>query len=260
MATRIHPTAIVSDDNVHIGENVVIGPYAIVEENTTIGDGVTLKAHTHVGARSTIGKNCRVFQGAVIGEVSQDLKYSDEETETIVGDNTTVREYCTVHRGTTDRWKTEVGSNVLLLAYSHVAHDCRIGDNVIISNACQIGGHVDIEDYVIIGGAVPVHQFCSIGAHAMVGGGFRVTKDVPPYIRAAKAPLAYNGLNSIGLHRRGFAAETINTIKRVYTMIYRSKLHVGHAVRYVKENMEMTPEVRKIVAFVEGSRRGIIRG
>jgi UDP-N-acetylglucosamine acyltransferase len=260
MATRIHSTAIISDDNVSIGEDVVIGPYAIVEENVVIGDGVTLKAHTHVGARTQIGKNCRVFQGAVIGEVSQDMKYADEETETIIGDNTTIREYCTVHRGTADRWKTEVGSNVLLLAYSHVAHDCVIGDNVIISNACQIGGHVEIGDYVILGGAVPVHQFCRIGAHSMVGGGFRVTKDVPPYIRAAKAPLAYNGLNSIGLHRRGFSHETINTIKRVYTMIYRSKLNVSHAIRYVKENMDMTPEVRKVIAFVESSQRGIIRG
>lgn len=260
MATRIHPTAIVSQDNVEIGDNVVIGPYAIVEENVVIGEGVTLKAHTHVGARTTIGKNCHVFQGAVIGEISQDLKYSDEETETIIGDNTTIREYVTVHRGTTDRWRTVVGSNVLLLAYSHVAHDCIIGDNVIISNACQLGGHVNIDDYVIIGGAVPVHQFCHIGAHAMVGGGFRVTKDVPPYIRAAKAPLAFTGLNSIGLHRRGFSAETINTIKQAYMLIYRSKLHVSHAIRYIHENMELTPEVRKIINFVETSKRGIIRG
>lgn len=260
MATRIHPTAVVSEDNVSIGENVVIGPYAIIEENVVIGDGVTLKAHSHVGARTTLGRNCRVFQGAIIGEVSQDLKYADEETETIIGDNTTVREYVTVHRGTTDRWKTVVGSNVLLLAYCHIAHDCIIGDNVIISNACQVGGHVEISDYVVLGGAVPVHQFCRIGAHAMVGGGFRVTKDVPPYIRAAKAPLAFSGLNSIGLHRRGFPAETIAVIKRVYTMIYRSKLNVSHAVRYIKENMDMTPEVRKIIAFVESSQRGIIRG
>jgi len=260
MATLIHPTAIVSEDNVKIGRNVVIGPYAIVEENVTIGDGVTLKAHSHLGARTTIGKNCRIFQGAVVGEVSQDLKYADEETETIIGDNTTIREYVTVHRGTTDKWKTVVGSNVLLLAYSHVAHDCCIGDNVIISNTCQIGGHVRIDDYVIVGGAVPIHQFCKIGAHAFVGGGFRVTKDVPPFIRAAKAPLAFNGLNSIGLHRRGFSNETINHIKKAYSLIYRSNMHVSHAIRYIQENLEITPEIHQIITFIETSRRGIIRG
>ncbi len=260
MATRIHPTAIVSEDNVQLGENVLIGPYAVVEEDVVIGDNVSLRAHSYVGSHTTIGKNCKIFQGAVVGEIPQDLKYAEEETTTIIGENTTIREYCTIHRGTTDKWKTVVGSNVLIMAYAHVAHDCEISDNVIIANACQIGGHVEVGEFAGIGGAVPVHQFCKIGSNAYVAGGFRVTKDVPPYIRAANTPLTYNGLNSVGLHRRGFSAETINTIKRAYTMIYRSKLHVSHAVRYIKENMEMTPEVHKILAFIERSERGIIRG
>jgi UDP-N-acetylglucosamine acyltransferase len=260
MAHRIHPTAIISTENVTIGENVIIGPYAVVEEDVTIGDNVTLRAHSYIGSHTTIGKNCRIFQGAVVGEIPQDLKYADEETETIIGENTTIREYCTIHRGTTDRWKTTVGNNVLIMAYSHVAHDCEIGNNVIIANSCQIGGHVEIGDFVGVGGAVPIHQFCKIGSNAYVAGGFRVTKDVPPYIRAANTPLTYNGINSVGLHRRGLTSETINHIKRAYTMIYRSKLNVSQAVRYIMENMDMTPEIHKILAFIESSERGIIRG
>ncbi|MEA3286737.1 MAG: acyl-ACP--UDP-N-acetylglucosamine O-acyltransferase [Candidatus Marinimicrobia bacterium] len=260
MAPRIHPTAIISSDNVKIGKNVTIGPYTIIDENVTIGAGSIIKAHVLVGARTTLGKNCRLFNGAVVGEIPQDLKYADEETETILGDNVIVREYCTIHRGTTDRWKTTIGSNVLIMAYSHIGHDCIIGDNVIIANSCNMGGHVEVGDFVIIGGAVPIHQFVKIGKHAFIAGGFRISKDIPPYIRASNIPLTYNGLNSVGLHRRGFPSETINHIKQAYTRIYRSHMNVGQAIKDIEVNMTITPEVRDILTFIDESTRGIIRG
>ena len=260
MTPRIHPTAIVSPDNVKIGKNVSIGPYAIIEENVSIGAGCIIKAHVLIGARTTLGKNCRLFNGAVVGEIPQDLKYADEETETILGDNVIVREYCTIHRGTTDRWKTTIGSNVLIMAYSHIGHDCIIGDNVIIANSCNMGGHVEVGDFVIIGGAVPIHQFVKIGNHAFIAGGFRISKDIPPYIRASSIPLTYNGLNSVGLHRRGFPSETINHIKHAYTRIYRSHMNVGQAVKDINANMNITPEVQNILTFIDESTRGIIRG
>lgn len=260
MKSRIHPTALISPDNVKIGKDVTIGPYAIIEENVTIGDGSIIKAHALVGARTTLGSNCRLFNGAVVGEIPQDLKYAHEETETILGDNVTVREYCTIHRGTTDKWRTVIGSNVLIMAYSHIGHDCYIGDNVIIANSCNMGGHVEVGNFVIIGGAVPIHQFVKIGKHAFIAGGFRITKDVPPYIRASSTPLTYNGLNSVGLHRRGFPSETINQIKHAYTQIYRNHMNVSQAVVQIKENMDITPEIQDILDFIEESSRGIIRG
>ncbi len=260
MIPRIHPTAIISPDNVKLGKNVSIGPYTIVEENVTVGDGCIIKAHVHIGARTTLGKNCRLFNGAVVGEIPQDLKYADEETETIVGDNVIIREYCTIHRGTTDRWKTTIGNNVLIMAYSHIGHDCVIGDNTIIANSCNMGGHVEVGDFVIIGGAVPIHQFVKIGKHAFIAGGFRISKDIPPYIRASNIPLTYNGLNSVGLHRRGFPSETIQQIKHAYTRIYRSHMNVGQAVKHIKSNMALTPEVQDILDFIDESTRGIIRG
>lgn len=260
MTARIHPTAIISPDNVTIGKNVTIGPYAIIEENVTIGDGCIIKAHVLVGARTTLGKNCRLFNGAVVGEIPQDLKYADENTETILGDNVTIREYCTIHRGTTDRWKTIIGSNVLIMAYSHIGHDCIIGDNVIIANSCNMGGHVEVGDFAIIGGAVPIHQFVKIGKHCFIAGGFRITKDVPPYIRASNSPLTYNGLNSVGLHRRGFPNETINHIKQAYTRIYRSHMNVSQAVVDIKANLEITNEIQDVLNFISESTRGIIRG
>jgi len=260
MSSRIHPTALISPDNVKIGKNVIIGPYAIIEENVTIGDGCIIKAHVLIGARTTLGKNCRLFNGAVVGEIPQDLKYADEETETILGDNVIVREYCTIHRGTTDRWKTTIGNNVLIMAYTHIGHDCQIGENVIIANSCNMGGHVEIGDFVIIGGAVPIHQFVKIGKHAFIAGGFRITKDVPPYIRASNSPLTYNGLNSVGLHRRGFPSESISHIKRAYKTIYRSHINVSQAVEKIQSNMDITPEISEILTFIEESSRGIIRG
>ncbi len=260
MSQHIHPTAIISPDNVKLGKDVIIGPYAIIDENVSIGDGSIIKAHALVGARTTLGKNCRLFNGAVVGEIPQDLKYADEATETILGDNVTVREYCTIHRGTTDRWKTVIGSNVLIMAYCHIGHDCSIGDNVIIANSCNMGGHVEVGDFAIIGGAVPIHQFVKIGRHAFIAGGFRITKDVPPFIRASNLPITYNGLNSVGLHRRGFSNGLINEIKRAYTKIYRSTMNVSQAVRDIQETMAITPEIQEILTFIEHSSRGIIRG
>jgi len=171
-----------------------------------------------------------------------------------------VREYCTIHRGTTDRWKTTIGNNVLIMAYCHIGHDCEIGDNVIIANSCNMGGHVEVGEFVIIGGAVPIHQFVKIGKHAFVAGGFRITKDVPPYIRASHMPLTYNGLNSVGLHRRGFPSESINHIKHAYTTIYRSHMNVSQAVKEIQNTMELTPEIQDILHFIKESSRGIIRG
>ncbi|HCW75427.1 MAG TPA: acyl-[acyl-carrier-protein]--UDP-N-acetylglucosamine O-acyltransferase [Candidatus Marinimicrobia bacterium] len=254
----IHPTAIISDKNVKIGDNVTIGPFSIVEENVEIGDGVTIASHALIGSGARIHNNVNVFIGAVVSGRPQDLKYNDEETTTIIGENTIIREYVTIHRGTDDKWQTVVGKDCLIMAYCHIAHDCTIGDNVILSNSCNMAGHVTIEDFAAVGGMVPIHQFVTIGCHSFIGGGFRVSKDVPPYIRASNSPLTYNGLNSVGLRRRGFTSEMVSVIKEAYQLIYRSTLNVSQAILEIREKLPQTKEIQVILDFIEKSKRGII--
>lgn len=253
----IHPTAIIGD-NVEIGENVEIGPYAIIEDNVKIGNGCQIKSYANILPYTKIGDNSRIFQHSVIGEIPQDLKFGGEKTETIIGKNTTIREFVTINRGTKDRQRTVIGDDCLLMAYVHVAHDCLVGDNVILANAATLAGHVTVEDWAILGGLFAVHQFVRIGRHSFCGGHFRTTKDIPPYILAADEPIKYKGLNVVGLRRRGFSPEARKKIKRAYKLIYRSKYNVSDAVEKIKKEFERTPEIENILKFMDSSDRGII--
>jgi UDP-N-acetylglucosamine acyltransferase len=253
----IHPSSIIHD-SAKIGKNVSIGPFCVIDKNVEIGDNTTIQASVSIKEFTRIGKDCSIFQGAVIGEVPQDLKFGGEDSLIEIGDNTTIREFCTLNRGTNDRGKTSIGSDCLLMAYVHVAHDCFVGDKTILANGVQLAGHVTVGYHVTIGGMTPVHQFCSIGDHAFVGGGYRVVQDLPPYILATGEPLRYAGVNSVGLRRRGFSAESRKLIKRAYKHIYQSKLNVTQAIEAIKHDIELTPEIQNIVSFVENSSRGLI--
>lgn len=206
-----------------------------------------------------IGKNCRIFPGAVLGGVPQDLKFAGEKTTVHVGDNTTIREFVTINRGTEDKGKTKVGSNCLIMAYSHIAHDCIIGNHCILSNSVQVAGHVVVGDWVVIGGVSAVHQFVQIGQHAFVAGGSLVSKDVPPYIKAVRNPLSYGGVNSVGLKRRGFSVNQINHILDIYRFIYNKNLNTSQALEYIEEEVNASDERDEIVTFVRESGRGIIK-
>lgn len=253
----IHETAII-DESAKLGTDVIVGPYSIIGKDVKIHDGVEIKSHAVISDRTTIGKNSSVFHGAIVGEVPQDLKFKGEETETIIGENTVIREYVTIHRGTSDRWKTVIGNNCLVMAYAHVAHDCFLGNNVILANAVNLAGHVTLEDYATLGGLVPVHQFVRIGAHSYIGGGYRVSKDVPPFILATSEPLKYTGLNVVGLRRRGFTPENRNLIKKAYRILFRSEFNTTQALEKIKSELPQTEEIRAIVDFVEKTERGII--
>ncbi|HTR81837.1 MAG TPA: acyl-ACP--UDP-N-acetylglucosamine O-acyltransferase [Bacteroidota bacterium] len=257
MSTQIHPTAVVSP-KAEIGDGVVIGPFTVVEADVVIGKGTSIGPHVYCADGARIGENCRIHNGAVVATVPQDLKFKNERTTFEIGDSTTIREFCTLNRGTAEHMKSTVGSNCLLMAYVHVAHDCQIGDNVILANSVQMGGHVTIEDWVVIGGVTAIHQFASIGRHTMVGGHFRVSKDVPPYILAGGDPLTFEGLNVIGLRRRGFSNETLESLTHAYHILYQSKLNVSQGIQKIKEEMKVTPEVQQLLSFVERSERGII--
>ncbi len=249
----IHP-------NAKIAPNVIIDPFVTIEDNVEIGEGTHIMSGAVIMWGARIGRNCRIFPNAVVSAIPQDLKFHGEETLAIVGDNTTLRECVTVNRGTDARGKTVVGDNCLIMAYSHVAHDAIVGNNVIISNATQLAGEVVVDDCAVIGGGTLVHQFCHIGAHVMVQGGSRIGKDVPPYVKAAREPVAYTGINSVGLRRRGFSNETIAAIQDVYRYIYQHNLNVSDAVRRIEESVPQSPERDAIIDFVRTSRRGIIRG
>lgn len=255
--TTIHPSALV-DKQAKLGANVSIGAFAIIEADVEIGDGTTIASNVLVAAGARIGKECLIHNGVVVSTLPQDLKFEGEKTTFEIGDNTTIREFCTLNRGTKESGKSSIGSNCLLMAYAHVAHDCRVGDNVIIANAVQLGGHVEIEDYAIIGGMTGVHQFCRVGRHVMVGGGFRITKDVPPYILAMSEPLQFAGINSVGLRRRGFKPDVLSALKKTYRLLYRSQLNVSQAVARIKEDVEMLPEVENVLHFIEKAERGLV--
>ncbi len=236
-----------------------VGPFAVVDGGTKIGDHTVIMSHASVLYGTTVGQSCRIFQGAVVGGIPQDLKYDGADTRLVIGDNTTIREFVTVGRGTqAEEPGTRIGSQTLLMAYVHVGHDSIIGDHVIIANSVNLGGYVDIQDYASIGAGTPVHQFCHIGTHTFVGGGCRVVQDVPPYILAAGQPIQYSGINSVGLRRRGFTAQARKTLKQVYKLIYRSTYNLQQAVEIIKNDMEPTPEVQTVLAFIENSTRGLI--
>ena len=256
MKMKIHPAALV-DPDAKIGKNVEIGPFAVIEADVEIGDNSVVGSAALLASGARLDEGVKVFHGAVIGTIPQDLKFSGEATTAEVGTNTVVREFCTINRGTSHSGKTVVGAGCLLMAYVHVAHDCVLGDKVILANAVNMGGHVHIEDWVIIGGMVAIHQFVHIGEHSMVGGKFRVAQDVPPFCLAGGWDLKYEGLNSIGLKRRGFTPEQRKHIKEAYRLIYQSDMLRTDALKELRKK-ELTPEIEKIVEFFEKSERGVI--
>ncbi len=249
----IHPEA-------RIGKNVTIEPFAYIEGNVEIGDNSWIGPNACIWSGARIGNNCKIYPGAQISCVPQDLKYEGENTRTVVGENTTIREFVTISRGTKASNETVIGSNCLLMAYVHVAHDCKVGDNSILSNTVQIAGHVEIGDYVIIGGTAAVRQFVRIGSHVMIAGGSLVRKDVPPYVLAAREPLGYTGINAIGLKRRGFTTDQLNEIQEIYRIIFLSDLNTSYAVDKIAEEFNSSPVKDEIVKFIRLSERGIMKG
>lgn len=254
---NIHPSAII-DPKAQIGENVKIGPFVIIENDVVIGDGTEIKSSAVIKSGARIGKECRIFQSSVISEIPQDLKFSGEKTLLEIGDRTTIREFCTLNRGTLELGKSSIGNDCLLMAYVHVAHDCIVGDKTILANGVQLAGHVSIGYHVTIGGMTPIHQFCNIGDHAFVGGGYRVVQDVPPYILATGEPLKFAGVNNVGLRRRGFSSESRMNIKRVYKQIFYSVMNMSESIKSIESNIEQTEEVKIILNFIENSNRGLI--
>ncbi len=249
----IHPEA-------KVGKNVKIDPFATIYENTVIGDGTWIASGAVIFPGARIGKNCRIFPGASISAIPQDLKFAGEETITEIGDNTTIRECVTINRGTKDRQKTSIGSNCLLMAYVHIAHDCAIGNNAIIANSVNLAGHVTIEDFAILEGYVGVSQFVRIGAHSFVSGQTGVRKNVPPFVKAAREPLSYVGVNSVGLRRRGFSNEAILAIEDIYRTLYVRGLNVSNALTIIEQEAPESPEKQQIVTFIRNSTEGIMRG
>lgn len=249
----VHPGA-------KIAKNVVIEPFTTIHNNVVIGDGTWIGSNVTIMEGARIGKNCNIFPGAVIAAVPQDLKFGGEDSLAIIGDNCTIRECVTVNRGTIASGQTKIGNNCLLMATAHVAHDCHIGDNVIIVNGVLLGGHVTVGNYAIIGGLSAVHQFISIGDHAMISGGSLLRKDVPPYTKAAKEPLSYVGINSVGLRRRGFTSEKIREIQEIYRILYQKNYNTSQAVGIIEAEMAASPERDEILDFIRNSSRGIMKG
>ncbi len=257
MSVTIDPKAIVSP-SAELDADVTVGPFTIIEDNVVVGKGTKIASNALLAKGTRIGEDCRIHHGAVLGTVPQDLKFHGEETLLEVGNFTTIREYATLNRGTSASGKTSVGNHCFIMAYTHVAHDCVVGNHVILANSVNMAGHVHIEDHVVIGGIVPIHQFTKIGKHAMIGGGYRVSKDVPPYVLAGHDPLAYEGLNSVGLRRRNFSVDVIRTIEQVYDLLYHKGMNVSQALEAIPNQIPMTEEVRHIIDFIKSSKRGII--
>lgn len=254
-----HPLASVHPEAA-IGNNVVIEPFATVQKDVIIGDGSWIGPNAVIWEGSRLGKNVKVYPGASVSSVPQDLKFAGEKTETFIGDNTVIRESVTISRGTVDKHKTVIGKNCLLMAYVHVAHDCIIGNNCIFANAVQVAGHVIIEDWAIIGGASALHQFVKVGAHVMLSGGSLVRKDVPPFTKAAREPLTYAGVNSIGLRRRGFTPEKISEIQEIYRYIFLKGMNNSKALDAVEKELPSSQERDYIINFIRSSERGVMKG
>jgi len=243
-----------------VASNVVIEPFVTIDKNVIIEEGTWIGPNVTIMEGARIGKNCKIFPGAVISAIPQDLKFAGEDTIVKIGNNVTIRESVTINRGTRASYETVVGDNVLIMAYAHIAHDCIIGNNVVMANAAMLAGHIVVDDWAIIGGMVAVHQFVHIGAHSMISGGSLVRKDVPPFAKAAREPLSYAGVNSIGLRRRGYTAEQINQIQEIYRIMYLKGYNVSQAVGLIEAEVPATPERDEILSFIANSSRGIMKG
>jgi len=248
----IHP-------NAKLGNDVVVEPFAVIDDNVSIGDGTHVMSHAVILPFSRIGKSCTIFPGAVIGGIPQDLKFVGEESTVVIGDHTTIRECVTINRGTQDKMKTEVGSHCLIMAYAHVAHDCIIGDHVILANGVQLAGHVEVGDYAIIGGLAAANQFTRIGAHTYIGGQSAIRKDVPPYVKAARDPMSFAGINVVGLQRRNFPQQKIQTISEIYHLLFVEKHTTSAAIRLIEQQIPAGSEKEEILQFIQTSKTGIIR-
>jgi UDP-N-acetylglucosamine acyltransferase len=257
MNVEIHPSAVV-DSGAEIADGVVIGPHAIIEDDVIIGEGCSIGPGAHLACGTRLGRDVKIFSYAILGSVPQDLKFGNERTFLEVGDRTVIREFATLNRGTSARGKSAVGADCMLMSYTHVAHDCLVGDNVILANAATLAGHVTIEDWVIVGGLVPIHQFVRIGCHVMVGGGWRVPKDIPPYTMAVGNPLKPVDINKIGLSRRGFSEDQIKTIRRAYKTLFRSDMNMTDALAALDDMGELGPDVDHLKNFIRTSDRGVI--
>ncbi len=249
----VHPDA-------KIGKDVVIDPFVTIHANVEIGDGTHISSNATIMGGARIGKNCTIFPGAVISAIPQDLKFRGEDTTAVIGDNTIIRECATINRGTAAKGKTVVGSNCLVMAYCHIAHDCIVGNNVIMSNATQLAGEVEVDDFAVIGGGTLCHQFCRIGSHVMIQGGALINKDIPPFVKAAREPISFVGINTVGLRRRGFTSEQISEIHEIYRYIYLMDLNVTDAIERIEAEHTATPIRDEILRFISNSERGIIRG
>jgi UDP-N-acetylglucosamine acyltransferase len=249
----VHPQA-------KIARNVVVEPFTTINNDVEIGSGTWIGSNVTIMEGARIGKDCRIFPGAVISAIPQDLKFEGEDSLTIIGDNTTIRECVTINRGTSASGKTVIGNNCLIMATAHIAHDCVLGDNSIVVNGVALAGHVIIGKHAIIGGLAAVHQFIHIGDHAMISGGSLVRKDVPPYTKAAKEPLSYIGINSVGLRRRGFSSSKITEIQNIYRILYQKNYNTSQALEIIEGEMEATPERDEIILFIRSSQRGIMKG
>jgi len=256
--TQIHPTAVV-DPRAQLDVGVIVEPFAVIDADVRIGAGSVIGSHARIANGARLGEKVRVFDGAAVSNAPQDLKYAGEPTELFVGDRTVIRECATLNRGTTASGKTVVGADCLIMAYSHVAHDNELGHHVILANAVQLGGHVHLGDWAIIGGGTVVHQFCLIGPHVMVGGGFRVTQDIVPYVTTGGYPLKTLSVNRIGLERRGFTAEQIGAITKAFRTIFRAGLNMTQAIEKLKSEGPHTPETALMIEYASRSERGIIR-
>ena len=256
---KIHPLATVHPD-AKLGDNVEVGPYAFIDENVVIGDGCKILPHATIFPFVRMGRDCTVFPGAVVGAIPQDLKFEGEESYVEIGDRVNIRECATINRGTKASGKavTRVGSDTLVMSYAHIAHDCSIGNHCIIVSFVALAGETEVDDWGIIGGATIAHQFSHIGTHAMVGGGFKIVKDVPPYVLAGRDPICFEGVNRVGLSRRGFSEEKINEIKDIYDTLYFKGMNVSDAVAYIEQNFPRTEERDTIISFIRNSKRGII--
>lgn len=255
----IHQLAAV-DKRAKIGNRVVIEPFTTIAGDVEIGSDTWIGPNVTIMDGARIGKNCRIFPGTVIAAIPQDLKFDGESSQVYIGDGTTVRESVTINRGTKALGFTKIGENCLIMATAHIAHDCVIGDHVIIVNGCGIAGHVEIGDYAVIGGLSAFHQFTKVGRHAMVSGGTLVRKDIPPFVKAAREPIAYAGINSIGLRRRGYSNEKIFEIQKIYRAIFQMKMNTSQALEYIEKEMLPTDERDEIITFIQNSPRGIIKG
>lgn len=249
----VHPGA-------KIAKNVVIEPFSTISNDVEIGEGTWIGPNVSIMEGARIGKNCKIFPGAVISADPQDLKYKGEETYAYIGDNTVIRECVTVNKGTEALGYTKIGDNCLIMATVHIAHDCIVGNNVILVNGVALAGHIEVEDWAIIGGMSPVHQFTKIGKHSLIAGGTLVRKDIPPFVKAARNPVSYAGINSIGLRRRGYSSEKIAELQNIYRILFQKKLNVSQAVQMIETEMEATPERDEIIQFVTESTRGVMRG